>query len=410
MASPVLGVEEVVLVDAHPRQITPLTGHLVVQPGHLFFGLEQVRPGGKPLLPGSCRGGSVMGQSSRHPTHMFPVDPGVNPTVATRVDDGPWMAGISAHSSCRDRRRRPTRRWPGGRGSGPTPRCGRPTAPSGSPRCTRRTLVLSPSGIRVISTSVEPAGMGWSGSSHPKVNTTLVFGHHLHELAHTRDASLGPAPGRRRRPGDRARPRCPSIGRGGPDRSGRGRWWPGWHPSPSPASVQPWLVPFSRSADSARSCRRSRLPVQYSSRNSSEPVHLSVVGPVQAAGAVSALDHQLRLAQDTEVLGDGRAGDIVEPGGDLGRRQLLGPHQPEDLPPPGFGQSLERGVHGSNISLYLRKCQLTDRTGPATRPHQGAGSEVIQPGDRGWDGSTVTTRARAAEQVPWRQRRWRTGS
>src|ERR1700691_832367 len=90
-----------------------------------------------------------------------------------------------------------------------------------------------------------------------------------------------------------------------------------------------------------------------------EPVHLEVVGPVEAAGAVSSFDDQLALTQDAKVLRDGRSGDVAEPGGDLGGRQLLGPHPPEDLPPPGLGQCLERGVHGSYISTYLRKCQLT---------------------------------------------------
>src|ERR1700722_18409075 len=77
----------------------------------------------------------------------------------------------------------------------------------------------------------------------------------------------------------------------------------------------------------------------------SESVHLLVVGPVETAGAISPLDHQLGFTEDTEVLGDGGPGDIVEPGGDLGRRQLFGPYQPEDLPPPGLSESLERCIH-----------------------------------------------------------------
>ena len=68
-------------------------------------------------------------------------------------------------------------------------------------------------------------------------------------------------------------------------------------------------------------------------------VHLSVIGPIEATGSVAPFDDQLGLTEDTEVLGDGRPGDIVESGGDLGGRELLGPHQFEDLPPPGFGQT-----------------------------------------------------------------------
>src|ERR1700677_2022639 len=60
-----------------------------------------------------------------------------------------------------------------------------------------------------------------------------------------------------------------------------------------------------------------------------EPVHFAVVGPVEAAGAVSPLDHEFRLTKDTEVLRDGGSGDITEPGGDLGRRHLFVPDQPE---------------------------------------------------------------------------------
>jgi hypothetical protein len=91
-----------------------------------------------------------------------------------------------------------------------------------------------------------------------------------------------------------------------------------------------------------------------------EAVHLGVIGPVEATGSVPAFDDQLGLPKDAEVLGDGRPGDIVESGGDLGGRELLAPHQFEDLPAAGFGQGLECGVHANNISVYLRKCQLTE--------------------------------------------------
>jgi hypothetical protein len=76
-----------------------------------------------------------------------------------------------------------------------------------------------------------------------------------------------------------------------------------------------------------------------------EAVHLGVIGPVEATGTVPALDDQLGLPEDAEVLGDGRPGDIIESGGDLRCRELIGPKQFEDLPAAGFGQGPERSVH-----------------------------------------------------------------
>ena len=90
-----------------------------------------------------------------------------------------------------------------------------------------------------------------------------------------------------------------------------------------------------------------------------EAVHLGVIGPVEATGSVPPFDDQLRFSEHTEVLGDGRPGDVAELGGNLGRRELFGPHQLEDLSAAGLDQSPEGGVHGWYISLCLRKSKLT---------------------------------------------------
>src|SRR5262245_922068 len=53
----VFGVEQVLIVDAHPRQLAPQTGELVVPTGQLLPRLEQVEPGFQPLL---TRSGAVI--------------------------------------------------------------------------------------------------------------------------------------------------------------------------------------------------------------------------------------------------------------------------------------------------------------------------------------------------------------
>jgi hypothetical protein len=87
-----------------------------------------------------------------------------------------------------------------------------------------------------------------------------------------------------------------------------------------------------------------------------DAVHLGMIGPVETTGSVPALDDQLGLSEDAEVLGDGGSGDVVESGGNLGGREFLGPHQFDDLPSAGFGQGPECGVHANYISDGLRKC------------------------------------------------------
>ena len=117
----------------------------------------------------------------------------------------------------------------------------------------------------------------------------------------------------------------------------------------------------------------------------------------------AALGHQVSLGQHPEVLGDGRSGD-VEASRDLARRQLLAPHQPEDVPTVGLGQGLEGGVHVDNVSRYLRKCPLSlgalDRSGygtasPATR-------RVDQNRKRGVRSRRVRMPGSAATTAGWR--------
>ena len=52
-ARTVVGVEAVLLLDPHPRQLAALPRQLVAEPRVLFLGLEQLLPGGEPLLMGS---------------------------------------------------------------------------------------------------------------------------------------------------------------------------------------------------------------------------------------------------------------------------------------------------------------------------------------------------------------------
>ncbi len=83
-----------------------------------------------------------------------------------------------------------------------------------------------------------------------------------------------------------------------------------------------------------------------------ESTHLGLIGAVEPASPVTALDHQFGLPQNAEVLGDGRPGDIVEPGRDLGRRKLVTPYLSEDLAPPGLGEGFEGRIHNTNVSIY----------------------------------------------------------
>src|SRR5579871_4392194 len=140
------------------------------------------------------------------------------------------------------------------------------------------------------------------------------------------------------------------------------RWSPVRRRSRSRARALPSLPAFRRSgAGFCVFCRvaqpfQAGRPVLVEER--AQLRHGRGIGPVHPPGAVSALCHEVGLLEHGEVLGDGRPGDLGEPVGDVGRRQLLRPDQPQDGSAPGLGQCLEGGVHVTIIRDDLRKCQL----------------------------------------------------
>ena len=100
-----LGVEDVVLVDAHPRQLSPLAGEVVVQARQLLFGLEQLEPFLEPLLTGS-------GAMLRHrvePPVGFDGSVGARGTAPPERPPG-LEDGQSRREGRTRRRRRPHRR------------------------------------------------------------------------------------------------------------------------------------------------------------------------------------------------------------------------------------------------------------------------------------------------------------
>src|SRR5215469_371468 len=80
-----------------------------------------------------------------------------------------------------------------------------------------------------------------------------------------------------------------------------------------------------------------------------EGTERGLVGPVEAAGPLAALDHEAGRLQHPQVLADGRPGH-VEFGRDLARGQLTVPHQLEDTQAPRRGDHLQR-LHGSRLPL-----------------------------------------------------------
>src|SRR5579864_2237699 len=66
--------------------------------------------------------------------------------------------------------------------------------------------------------------------------------------------------------------------------------------------------------------------------------------PVEPPRAVPSLAHKSRLLENTEMLRDGRPGDL-EPRSDLPRGELAVAHEQEDLPPAWFRDRLDCCVH-----------------------------------------------------------------
>src|SRR5712691_1062941 len=81
---------------------------------------------------------------------------------------------------------------------------------------------------------------------------------------------------------------------------------------------------------------------------------------VQAPRAVASLAHEPRLLQNVQVLGD-RGPRDVEVRRDLPGAELVVADERENLPPPGRGDCFECGLHGSYVSIFLRKKQLNFR-------------------------------------------------
>ena len=171
----------------------------------------------------------------------------------------------------------------------------------GQPRWTRRTLVLPPSGVRVISTSVDQGGIGWSGSSHPKVNTTLLIGDDFHEVTDSRvlpwPSTLNPPPTRGSssasvpirpdvlsRIGEEGEDRC----RAGVDHDLARQFSHQWFLS-LVRPIRPGLAvdPDLRSGSSRNSRRRSIW---------------SWLARVETAGPVTTFDDQGGFPQDAEML------------------------------------------------------------------------------------------------------------
>ena len=78
------------------------------------------------------------------------------------------------------------------------------------------------------------------------------------------------------------------------------------------------------------------------------------------------------------MLGDRRSADVREPIGDPARGQLVGPHETQDRPAAGLGDGLERGIHRTRLSHYLRKCRLTSLRRCVGRV-EGAGGTMTDP-------------------------------
>ena len=95
----------------------------------------------------------------------------------------------------------------------------------------------------------------------------------------------------------------------------------------------------------------ARCPVVVEER--AQLRHRVGVRPVEPAGAVAPLGHEVGLLEHGQVLRDRRTGDVAKLVGDVGGRQLLRPHQAQDRPAPRLGERLEGGVHTRHVSRVL---------------------------------------------------------
>ena len=199
----------------------------------------------------------------------------------------------------------------------------------------------------MISTVVEPGGIGWSFSSQPNVKTTFSFGDHLDELARglvlTADEHPVDAAGARVDLGDGAEPFDVPVGFGeeGPDRLRGGVD----HDLTDELGHRCLLCLVGRPRPTSRSRFEAGRPVVV--EEVAELAHLVLTRLVQTPGAVPSLAHEAGRLEHPEVLRDRRARDLAEVIGDRRRRELPGPHQPQDLPASGLCQRLEGCIHTS---------------------------------------------------------------
>ena len=85
----------------------------------------------------------------------------------------------------------------------------------------------------------------------------------------------------------------------------------------------------------------------------SRPAISQHLGVLKAAGLMSERRDGTRGLEHTEVLRDRRPADIAEVIGDGGRRQLVQPHQLEDLASAGLREGFEGCVHTAEYKPKL---------------------------------------------------------
>src|SRR3954454_4407403 len=113
----------------------------------------------------------------------------------------------------------------------------------------------------------------------------------------------------------------------------------------------PWLpLGLVRSLRDVLEALQANLPEPV--QELTDPDQTGGIGGVEAPGADPVLGHQPGVAQDAEVLGDGRAGDR-ELLGDLPHRKLPVGDELEDAPAGRVRQSLQLRLHGEKVSIRL---------------------------------------------------------
>src|SRR2546426_1372951 len=228
-------------------------------------------------------------------------------------------------------------------------------APSGSPRWTRRSRVPVPSRSRSISTVLVPAGTT-SLPSQPQVKTTRRPGTTSTNLPLTMSLVLA----------NSTRNVPPGRGSSSASLPFQRTYCTGSVRRRNTVSGGAWIVMIRSMTfvSTAMPCppllflllrgclQRPKALVPERFEISAELGDRLRARAIQALRAASALGHEARLLQDTEMLRDRRPRDL-EAARDLPDRELGRGHQSEDLAPPRFPERGE-GVHGRE-----RKYRLT---------------------------------------------------